>query len=33
MERALNDKDDPFASINVEVDKMESLKDDPEMIK
>ena len=33
MERALNDKNDHFASINVEVDKMESLKDDPEMMK
>ena len=33
MEKALNDEDDPFASLDVEEDVMENLKDDFEMIK
>ena len=33
MEKALNDEDDPFASLHVEEDVMESLKDDLEMMK
>ena len=33
MEKALNDEDDPFSSLDVEEDVMESLKDDLEMMK
>ena len=33
IEKALNDEDDPFASLHVEEDVMESLKDDLEMMK
>ena len=33
MEKALNDEDDRFASLNVEDDVIESLKDDLEMMK
>ena len=33
MEKALNDEDDPFASLDVEEDVMENLKDDFEIIK
>ena len=33
MEKALYDEDDPFASLDVEEDVMESLKDDIEMMK
>ena len=32
MEKALDDEGDPFASLDVEKDVMESLKDDLEMI-
>ena len=32
-EKALNKEDDPFASLNVEEDVMESLKDDLQMMK
>ena len=33
MDKTLNDEDDPFPSLDVEEDVMESLKDDPEMMK
>ena len=33
MEKALNDEDDPFASLDVEEDAIKSLKDDLEMMK
>ena len=33
MEKALNDEDDPFTSLDVEENVMESLKDDLEMMK
>ena len=33
MERALNDDDDPFASLDVEEDVMEDLKNDLELMK
>ena len=33
MEKALNDEGDPFTSLDIEEDVMESLKDDLEMIK
>ena len=33
MEQALNDEDDPFASLDVEEDVIDCLKDDLEMMK